>query len=77
MEKFELVSSMTPQGDQPQAIEKLTDVYKSGAKYQCLLGVTGSGGPSGCRAARALWEHIGTMTTVTIRGRCTSSGLTA
>ncbi len=43
MEKFELVSSMKPQGDQPQAIEKLTDAYKSRTKYQCLLGVTGSG----------------------------------
>ena len=43
MDRFELVSSMRPQGDQPQAIEKLTNAFQSGAKYQCLLGVTGSG----------------------------------
>jgi len=34
---------MRPQGDQPQAIEKLTNAFRAGTKYQCLLGVTGSG----------------------------------
>ena len=40
---FELVSDYPPAGDQPQAIEKLTDGIVSGAKHQTLLGVTGSG----------------------------------
>ena len=43
MEKFELVSSYKPTGDQPQAIEKLTDGILDGLKEQVLLGVTGSG----------------------------------
>ena len=41
--KFELHSKFKPTGDQPQAIAKLTDGVKSGAKEQVLLGVTGSG----------------------------------
>src|SRR3989440_4483296 len=40
---FELVSSYAPAGDQPTAIAKLTEGLFSGAKHQCLLGVTGSG----------------------------------
>lgn len=40
---FELVSSFTPCGDQPQAIEKLTAGLQNNKKYQTLLGVTGSG----------------------------------
>ena len=40
---LELVSPFKPQGDQPQAIEKLVSAFRGGAKYQCLLGVTGSG----------------------------------
>lgn len=40
---FELVSSYPPAGDQPTAIAKLTEGLFSGAKHQCLLGVTGSG----------------------------------
>ena len=43
MDHFELVSDFTPQGDQPQAIEKLADGVKRGEKFQTLLGVTGSG----------------------------------
>ncbi|MBI4242851.1 MAG: excinuclease ABC subunit UvrB [Planctomycetes bacterium] len=43
MSKFELVSDMEPKGDQPYAIEKLTGSVKSGAKFNTLLGVTGSG----------------------------------
>ncbi len=43
MPKFELVSDYLPRGDQPQAIEKLTDGLQKGYKYQTLLGVTGSG----------------------------------
>ena len=40
---FKLVSDYKPQGDQPQAIEKLCDGIKKGLKAQTLLGVTGSG----------------------------------
>jgi len=40
---FELVSSMTPAGDQPQAIDKLVNGINSGVSSQTLLGVTGSG----------------------------------
>ncbi|MDA3860761.1 MAG: excinuclease ABC subunit UvrB [Melioribacteraceae bacterium] len=43
MEKFELVSSYKPSGDQPQAIEELTKGIEDGEKHQVLLGVTGSG----------------------------------
>ncbi len=43
MEKFELISDYTPQGDQPQAIQTLVDGVKRGEKFQTLLGVTGSG----------------------------------
>lgn len=40
---FNLQSEYRPTGDQPQAIEKLTNGIESGEKYQTLLGVTGSG----------------------------------
>ena len=40
---FQLTSSFTPQGDQPQAIEKLSKGILGGLKNQVLLGVTGSG----------------------------------
>ncbi|MDR0646661.1 MAG: excinuclease ABC subunit UvrB [Elusimicrobiota bacterium] len=43
MEKFRLVSAFKPAGDQPQAIDKLTEGIISGKKRQTLLGVTGSG----------------------------------
>ena len=43
MDHFELVSEFEPSGDQPAAIEKLTNAFRGGAKRQCLLGVTGSG----------------------------------
>ena len=42
-QKFKLVSSYKPTGDQPEAIEKLVDGIKQGKKRQTLLGVTGSG----------------------------------
>jgi excinuclease ABC subunit B len=41
--QFELVSQFEPQGDQPQAIEKLAEKLKAGKRFQVLLGVTGSG----------------------------------
>ena len=44
MEKvFKLSSNFKPSGDQPQAIQELTDGLKSGLSHQTLLGVTGSG----------------------------------
>jgi len=40
---FELTSSYSPTGDQPEAIKALSDGIKSGVPFQTLLGVTGSG----------------------------------
>jgi excinuclease ABC subunit B len=40
---FQVASDYSPKGDQPQAIEKLTQGIIDGEKYQTLLGVTGSG----------------------------------
>lgn len=40
---FKLHSEFKPTGDQPQAIEKLSNGIKEGKKFQTLLGVTGSG----------------------------------
>ena len=40
---FELVSKFQPCGDQPQAIEKLSQGLRDGLRTQVLLGVTGSG----------------------------------
>jgi excinuclease ABC subunit B len=41
--QFRLVSEFKPQGDQPQAIEKLVQGIENNQKDQVLLGVTGSG----------------------------------
>jgi excinuclease ABC subunit B len=41
--KFKLVSDFQPQGDQPEAIEALTEGILKNLKHQVLLGVTGSG----------------------------------
>ncbi|MEE9430375.1 MAG: excinuclease ABC subunit UvrB [Melioribacteraceae bacterium] len=43
MNKFELVSTYKPSGDQPEAIKQLTEGILAGDKHQVLLGVTGSG----------------------------------
>ncbi len=40
---FTVVSPFTPQGDQPEAIEKLSQGVLRGDRLQVLLGVTGSG----------------------------------
>src|ERR1700734_3696044 len=40
---FKLSSPYAPQGDQPQAIEKLLARMRTGEKHSTLLGVTGSG----------------------------------
>ena len=39
---FKLQSSYKPTGDQPKAIEYLSNGIKEGKKFQTLLGVTGS-----------------------------------
>lgn len=41
--KFQVVSDYKPMGDQPQAIEKLSNGITNGEQFQTLLGVTGSG----------------------------------
>ncbi|HET6206159.1 MAG TPA: excinuclease ABC subunit UvrB [Terracidiphilus sp.] len=40
---FQLVTAYKPRGDQPRAIEELTEGLAAGEKHQVLLGVTGSG----------------------------------
>ena len=41
--EFNLTSDFEPTGDQPQAINQLTNGILSNEKFQTLLGVTGSG----------------------------------
>ncbi|MCK5422555.1 MAG: DEAD/DEAH box helicase family protein, partial [Deltaproteobacteria bacterium] len=43
MPPFDIVTNFKPQGDQPQAIERLSKGLERGEKHQVLLGVTGSG----------------------------------
>ncbi|MGH7377046.1 MAG: excinuclease ABC subunit UvrB [Candidatus Methylomirabilales bacterium] len=43
MGHFKLVCEYQPKGDQPRAIERLTEGFLRGEKHQVLLGVTGSG----------------------------------
>ena len=43
MPPFKIVSDFKPTGDQPQAIEKLSEGLLRGLRHQVLLGVTGSG----------------------------------
>ncbi|HAJ98301.1 MAG TPA: excinuclease ABC subunit B [Ruminococcus sp.] len=43
MDSFKLHSPYEPSGDQPQAIQKLTEGLQNGRNFQTLLGVTGSG----------------------------------
>jgi excinuclease ABC subunit B len=43
MNQFKLVSEFGPKGDQPQAIEALSEGVLESAQHQVLLGVTGSG----------------------------------
>ena len=42
-QKFQLRTEYTPKGDQPRAIQKLTDGATKGLKHQVLLGATGTG----------------------------------
>ena len=43
MPELKVISKMTPQGDQPAAIDRLAANFRSGQKYSVLMGVTGSG----------------------------------
>jgi excinuclease ABC subunit B len=43
MPPFRMVSDFAPAGDQPRAIEQLTESLVDGNRYQTLLGITGSG----------------------------------
>src|SRR5208282_473697 len=43
MPNFEVISPFRPEGDQPQAIDKLVAGIRGGAGFQTLMGVTGSG----------------------------------
>jgi excinuclease ABC subunit B len=43
LNKFKIVSNYKPSGDQPKAIDELTEGILAGEKEQTLLGVTGSG----------------------------------
>ena len=43
MSRFELVTDLSPKGDQPKAIAELTKGLADGRRYQTLLGATGSG----------------------------------
>ncbi|MGH9058152.1 MAG: excinuclease ABC subunit UvrB, partial [Acidimicrobiales bacterium] len=43
MPPFEVVSPFGPAGDQPQAIEALSEGIRRGDRFQTLLGITGSG----------------------------------
>ena len=43
MRRFHVVSPYEPSGDQPQAIDALSEGFLRGDKYQTLKGVTGSG----------------------------------
>src|SRR5882762_9831430 len=41
--RFQVISPFSPQGDQPQAIDKLTANLSAGQPFQTLLGATGTG----------------------------------
>jgi excinuclease ABC subunit B len=43
MPKFDLVTDLTPKGDQPQAIRELSQGLAQGRRFQTLLGATGTG----------------------------------
>jgi excinuclease ABC subunit B len=42
-QRFELVSSYQPRGDQGEAIQSLVNAFNADSDAQCLLGITGSG----------------------------------
>ena len=55
MHPFQVVSDFEPAGDQPKAIEQLTEGISRGDRFQTLLGITGSG-----KSATIAWtiEHV-------------------
>jgi excinuclease ABC subunit B len=60
-QKFEIVTSFTPKGDQPRAIEEICKSFGQDVNHQTLLGVTGSG--KTFTAAKVI-EHLGVPTLV-------------
>ena len=62
MPDFRLVAAFQPTGDQPQAIERLSEGLANGLRHQVLLGATGTGK---------------TFTIATIRPSCSVSPKTA
>ena len=60
---FKLVTEFEPKGDQPQAIEKLTEGVLSGKKHQVLMGVTGSGKSLDYNEPILVYEKTGTRFT--------------
>jgi excinuclease ABC subunit B len=43
MKRFKLITDYVPKGDQPRAIQELSEGVERGIGHQVLLGVTGSG----------------------------------
>ncbi|MEM6562690.1 MAG: DEAD/DEAH box helicase family protein, partial [Planctomycetota bacterium] len=43
MPNFQVVSDFEPAGDQPAAIDKITNALRAGEKFQTLMGATGTG----------------------------------
>ena len=43
MAEFKIESSFTPKGDQPSAIDEITNSLNANEPYTTLLGITGSG----------------------------------
>jgi len=54
---FELHEPYSPQGDQPQAINELTEGLERGLRYQTLLGATGTGKTFSCAEVIARWQR--------------------
>ena len=61
MQKLKTQTLLQPRGDQPKAINSLFEGYKSGHKFQTLMGITGSG-----KSATIAWsiEKIGLPTLI-------------
>src|SRR5438094_10197844 len=54
---FQLRSTYSPRGDQPEAIEQLVQGLERGDRYQTLLGVTGSGKTYSIACSIARWNR--------------------
>ncbi|MBA2564994.1 MAG: excinuclease ABC subunit UvrB [Gemmatimonadetes bacterium] len=57
MPTFELITDLTPAGDQPRAIEQLARGLADGERFQTLLGVTGSGKTRTLASVIAEWKR--------------------